>query len=253
VGWWLIGIEIALGASGFAGVLGSLGSALGDGSTTAPHSTPATFTVPLESGDWAVYQYTGNTQQVGPVTRTSNRSVTLSARQVTITSPSGQAITATGSTVNETITLDGAIYTAAAIFTVAEPGSYRVEVTKQVGDVRVAPRVTSIFGGAAWWFVAIALGGLLFVAGIITAIVGARGSRTPPTAWGPGGPGGPAYGAGPSPYPPGQPGYPTGPSTYPPGQPGYPTGQAPYPPGPGPWTPPSGPPGSSPWGAPPAS
>ena len=91
--------------------------------------------------------------------------------RVTITSPSGQAITATGSTVNETITLDGAIYTAAAIFTVAEPGSYRVEVTKQVGDVRVAPRVTSIFGGAAWWFVAIALGGLLFVAGIITVII----------------------------------------------------------------------------------
>lgn len=190
--WWVLGVGMAIAAIGIVGLMSSTGSILVQAATSPPLTSPGVLTVAMTPDEWAVYQLTGISKQVGPVTTTNQRALTISPRQVVVTGPDRVTLSTTRPSMTETIDLNGQIYTAAALFTVTQPGDHTVEVKADGGQVIVAKRVSSVLKSTVPWVVAMVLGGIVAFVGLILVIVSSRRSRGTPPAWPPGG--GPGYG-----------------------------------------------------------
>ena len=190
--WWVLGVGMAIAAIGIVGLMSSTGSILVQAATSPPLTSPGVLTVAMTPDEWAVYQLTGITKHVGPVTSSTQRAVTISPRQVVVTGPDRVTLSTTRPSMTETIDLNGQIYTAAALFTVTQPGDHTVEVKADGGQVIVAKRVTSVLKSTVPWVVSMVLGGIVAFVGLILVIVSSRRPRGTPPTWPPAG--GPGYG-----------------------------------------------------------
>ncbi len=162
----LIAFAVLLVVTG--GVLGyRLGTASTDAMRARPFSTPGTTSLSLTPGSWVVYEQTGRTSQVGPVTSTFDGPVSLAPDDVRVTD-GGTSVPVTTLDANETITEDGTIYTGAVTFRVSRAGTYAVDVTSLRSHVRIGPDIDESFGRSAGWFAAtgVALLGVLVSGGV---------------------------------------------------------------------------------------
>ncbi len=147
----------------------------------AAQTAPATLTSQLDGGTtYAVYQAIDGI----------DGSTTAQPADITVTGPSGTvAVTKTDGTA-ETTGADNKIYAEVATFDTPGAGSYSVAVATNGSLVAVAPALSTAAKGVAW-IVAIILGSLVAVVGVVLIIIGAArrsSSRTRPPA----APGGPA-------------------------------------------------------------
>ena len=142
---WLMGIGLVLGIGSAVAMTIATTASLRAALDQPTQSLPARFVVHLDQGDFAVYQRTGTSSQVGPVTAAW---------------PSG----------TETLTNNGEIFTAAVVFAAPDPGDYTISV-KGTGEVLVGERVFTVMSKALPWLLGLGLGGLAFIAGLIALIV----------------------------------------------------------------------------------
>jgi hypothetical protein len=131
------------------------------------HTVPMDATFSLDAGSWVIFEQTGAQRGGGPVTVTTNRPVTLTADEVTVTAPSGRPVPTRGMTGNQTINRNGTIYTGAVHFRAATKGKYRIVISGGSGPVIISEDIGTVFSSAAPWFlltVMALLGGLAGVA-----------------------------------------------------------------------------------------
>jgi hypothetical protein len=152
---------------------------------------PGRKTVPLERGDYMVYEDKGASSIGNAFSR--DDSVTITPEDVTVFAPDGSAVTVSerGSFI-ETIDVDGRRYVGAVRFTAAVAGEYVVGVSgTPAGHVLVARPLGSVARGSIGWFALAGLGAALVVLGVVLLIVGAvRRGRSrmpafvaPPPGW----------------------------------------------------------------------
>ncbi|MDZ7674879.1 MAG: hypothetical protein U5K30_07420 [Acidimicrobiales bacterium] len=160
----LSGILIVLGV--VVGIVGLVQFVSGiiDGFEAHRLDTPTTADVDLDTGRWLVYE---RVRGFGP---------TLLPGDVSVTDPSGEELPLSQPRFNETTTRGTAEYDAVARFDVEQSGRHeiRVEVSDEFGagpDVLIGRSITDVFGRWPWLIGAI-VGGLVFIVGIVCAIVG---------------------------------------------------------------------------------
>lgn len=158
--------------------LGGVGAAVASGrgflsAVTGPvESTPVAITRSLTPGSYVVYQRTGWSHRVGPISGSYNGEVTIGPRDVTVLDPAGTNVSVTVPTFSQTIGRDGAQFTGAVEFVADQPGVYQIQVREPGQQVIVAPSFGTLFARASRWLAALAIGGLLAVAGLVLLIVG---------------------------------------------------------------------------------
>jgi hypothetical protein len=139
-------------------------------------STPVDDDIPLVRSEYAVYQLSGEESPGSAVTRTFPQSL-LGPGQVRVTGDRGRgapvAVRDPGP-VAQTLTRDGAVYTAVALFSAPRPGTYKVEVdSTEPASVVVTRSIGSAFSGMAPWLGGGLLGLLILLAGLLMLAVGA--------------------------------------------------------------------------------
>ncbi len=173
-----LGVVLAVLGGGLGVYAGTgLWSFFGDLVFNPEHDVPGTFSQDLEAGDHLLSVQTSSSTG-GPISFTSFESVDVSA--LTITDPNGVDVPFR-SGANQTVERNGTGFSGVAVFTVTEPGSYRVDITtSRETTALITPSLN------ASRFVAFALGtlaGLGFVAGVILVVVGiVLGRRQDPPA-----------------------------------------------------------------------
>ena len=135
----------------------------------------------LDTGQYVVYELTGQSRSGGPLTVEGGHGVTVSVSDVTVTSVDGTQIPVGPTTFNEMITQGSSEYTGVARFDVLHDATYDVEVATPGTRVLVAPSITSGFRGTLKWFALGGVSGLLFLVGVVLLIVGIVRSRKPRT------------------------------------------------------------------------
>ena len=140
--------------------------------TSYRFEAPDTVRLQLGKGEYLLYEATGS-DSLGS-TFSGNDAVTISPEDVTVTAPDGSGVEVRdrGSVV-ETLSISGERYVGAVRFTAAAPGEYTIAVraSSQKGVAVARPfgaTVQSVLG----WFGLAALGGLVFVTGLVLLIVG---------------------------------------------------------------------------------
>jgi hypothetical protein len=130
---------------------------------SAAQTAPATFTGQLEGGTtYAVYE----------ATRGASGIASIGPGEITVTGPSGSvSVTRTGDTVS-TVGEDSNNYAEVAAFTPPASDTYTITVAAERSLVAVAPALSTAAKGFAW-IVAVVLGGLVAVIGLILVIIGA--------------------------------------------------------------------------------
>lgn len=169
----ILGLGIALAIAGGVGAGLTFGrSVLGSDAVTLPAHLQRHF----GTGTYEVYQRTGTRSGSGGFTFSSDRSTTLTPRDVRIRDSIGTPVTPsypTGAT--ETITRGSASYTGAVTFDITRSGDYTVDIRPD-GDGMPEAIVTRSLGGAfvaaAKWLVMFGFGALIAVIGLVLLIVG---------------------------------------------------------------------------------
>lgn len=138
----------------------------------APQTAPATFTSQLDGGStYAIYEATAGT----------GAATTVAPTAISVTGPSGAvAVSKTGGTVS--VTDNNQHFAEVAVFTPPATGSYTIAVAGNGTVVAMAPALSTAAKGFAW-IVAVIVGGLFAVVGLILLIIGAvrrSSSRRPP-------------------------------------------------------------------------
>lgn len=135
-------------------------------------ATPCSEVLDLDAGRYLVFEQTGDSRSVGPVTTTHQGATTITPSDVAITSAAGRTLEIAQSNGSETINRDGTIYTSAVSFHVPESGRYRVSVHAP-GDthVLVAPGIGQLFAKGLPGAGLAALGVSAGIAGLVVLIV----------------------------------------------------------------------------------
>jgi hypothetical protein len=143
------------------------------------YATPVDENVPLVRSEYALYQLSGEESAGSAVTRTFPQNL-LGPEQVRVTAVPGGPGGGTALTVRDpgpvtqTLTRDGAVYTAVALVTVPRAGTYRIEVASgEPASVVLTRSYGSAFSGMAPWFGGTVLGLVLLLAGLVMLAVGA--------------------------------------------------------------------------------
>jgi hypothetical protein len=159
-------------------------------------ATPGATDRHLVPGTWMIFQRTGHKVGFGGFNVSHDDAPTIEPAQVSVTGPEGNQLAVSYVTVNETITRQSEIYTAALQFHVPTAATYHVAIdTPAPGQALVArslgETVRGVLGLAAVGFG----GGVVVVVGFVLFIVGTvrrsrAGSRQQATAmagtgWGP--------------------------------------------------------------------
>lgn len=125
----------------------------------APQTAPATFTSPLKAFTaYGVYASDADGGKVQP-------------SDITVTDSKGNPITVNKSVANATAVSGGKTFTEAAIFDTGTSDTFTIKVATSGAVVAVAPSVSTVSQGFAW-FAAVILGGLLALVGIILLVLG---------------------------------------------------------------------------------
>ncbi len=157
VGLLVAGTLILLGASRLPGPAGSFGPGLG---------APLDVHLRLDKGEYAFYEQTASTNNVGPVTTNVFNTPTLTPDQVTVSGEDGQPLAVHGRErfARDAQTVDDATYTGRAWFDVPRAGSYHVVVSDTAsGDLLLRPT-----DAVSWPSLLTSLaGGVVFLVGIV--------------------------------------------------------------------------------------
>lgn len=169
VGWVLVTFGLALGIVAAILLARSVGPALNAAFFKHSCATPCSQVLGLNAGRYLVFEQTGDSNSVGPVTTSHRGPTTITQSDVVVTSADGRTLDVFASNGSETITRNGTIYTGAVSFRVPESGRYRVSVhAPGATHVIVAPGIGQLFAKALPG-VAVAVVGL--VAGTMGIVV----------------------------------------------------------------------------------
>jgi hypothetical protein len=147
---------------------------LSSGLLTDSYSVPMDATMTLEAGSWVVFELTGFERGAGPATSPQNHAISLTPDQVDVTGPTGNAVPTSAIRSNQTIKLDGTIYTGAITFTAQTTGPYRVVVSGDAQGMVVSHDLGGTSSAGAVWFLLGALGAVGCIAGMAVRMVGRR-------------------------------------------------------------------------------
>lgn len=205
--------------------------------TSREYAAPTHLSLHLRDARYTVYERSGSRSGLG----INPGPVTIEPSQVTVTDPGGRQVFVFRPSTIETITRDSTVYTGAVQFDAPTNGNYDIRLTTAPTRVLITRSLSDAVRSVLVWIGTGAVGGVLFVAGLVMLIVGvtrrSRARRATQVGWGQPGWGQPAYGQPAW----GQPQYGQPPSQSPP--PAYPPPQYPPPP---PASPPPPPPDNAP-------
>ena len=170
-GSFLVVVGILLGLTGVVGVAVKAGSGLRADFTAPVESAPTVVSRDLTPGTYMVFELTGTTRRVGPLTTSRDTGVTLTPDEVRVTAADGTPVAVDVPTTTETLTRGQSTFTGAVRFVISSRGTYRIAVGAPGIKVIVAPSFASSFGRSLAWIGVLLLGGLLAVAGVVILIV----------------------------------------------------------------------------------
>jgi hypothetical protein len=181
-----IGIGVAVGVVGLVETVTPFFRTL-IRSTSYP--TPATIHAHLSHGTYEIYQLTTvRTSTFSPI---RPGTVDIQPDDVTVRSTSGASLTVTPERADETISRNRDVYTGAVQFAVPAAGDYVVTVRTDNGPatrVILARSLGSILRSVVAWVVTGAVGGVIFLIGLVLLIVGLVRRRQRPVQYAGGGP-----------------------------------------------------------------
>lgn len=146
-----------------------------------PYDTPVELELDLREGTYLVYELTGQSRSVGPVTTTNGHGVTVAVPDVTVTAPDGSKVPVDTPRFDETLNRGTSTYTGAVRFEAEDEGRYRIGVTTPSTRIIVAPSLASMFADALVWFALIGVCAILLLVGVVLLVVGLVRARPPAT------------------------------------------------------------------------
>lgn len=139
-------------------------------------AAPVAEDLSLVRSEYAVYQLSGEESPGSAVTRTFPENL-LGPQQIRVTAAFGDRAPVDvrdPGPVTQTLTRDGAVYTAVALFSSPRAGTYQVEVdSTEPASIVVTRSFGSAFSGMAPWFAGTLLGVVVLGAGLVMLLVGA--------------------------------------------------------------------------------
>lgn len=163
-----VGLVLAVYSIGLGG--GRLISAAIDRDSRPPVTAPSAVAGRLQHGSYLIMQRTGRIDYYG--NRIDLTPVSIGPDQIAISSvPAGASIAVypAGDSYDDQ---DGISFTAVAGFTVGRTGTYQIAVTGPSTSYLVVRALAPVFHDTAGPLVATALGGTVFLAGLVTVITG---------------------------------------------------------------------------------
>jgi hypothetical protein len=180
---------VLLGAVGVVGAAAVSGHSFLAAMVGPVEPTPAHFTRDLQPGSYLIYQLTGTSHRIGPLTTSFDSGVTINVGAVVILGPDGRLVPLSPPTFTQTVDRGDEHFTGAVEFVVHDPGVYRIDIETPGQQVIVAASLGNMFGRARAWLAIVVLAMLLGTAGLVVLVVSlVSGRRRPAT------PGGPAPG-----------------------------------------------------------
>jgi hypothetical protein len=182
-------VALLVGVTSGGVVAMSVGGPLSEALTSPSRPTPMDEQLSLKAGRYTVFELVGHQSSEGPVTTFRRDAPTLRSEMVEVTGPDGDTVTVSGLTSSsESLTREEDIYAGVARFVVAEPGLYRVRIDSPAGkQVLIVPSIGSGFGAVLSWvfagiasFVALVVGVILVIVGVIRGQRRPTGRATPP-------------------------------------------------------------------------
>jgi hypothetical protein len=169
----LLILGILTGFGSYGAVSYTLINSLHGGKQISPTGST---TLSLSKGEWAVYDGTGKTGVFGVA---SDQTAHLSFRSIQVTDASGARVQVMDmGNESETTTKNGVSYTAVAKFSVKSKGSYTVTVASDGSSrVLVGRTLVSSFKRLLIFVVPGFVAFVLFVVGLVLAIVGSRNGK----------------------------------------------------------------------------
>lgn len=164
--------------------------------SVADWNAPGSTTVTLSKGAWTVYQFVPESS-IAVTPDQIDAARTVSSDQVSVKDAAGNPVAVTCAYCSDSdlswIPVNARTANAIASFTAPDSGSYTITVTSQASaQMAVADPLARIEDDAVWLGVLSALGGALFVTGIVLIISGrfrgptqpvAAAPETPPPGW----------------------------------------------------------------------
>jgi hypothetical protein len=165
--WALVVSGLVIGVVGFAGSVTRLFGPLFGPSLDVPGSHSMT----LDAGRWVVFEENGSQTSVGPVHVSKSERPRIAARDVTVTSTGGTALTVRPVGSTQTVKRGSSSYLGVAEFDIDEAGEYTVTVTTaSAGDIVVGREFVDGIKSNLIWLGMSFLGLLLLAAGAVVAV-----------------------------------------------------------------------------------
>ena len=189
VGWSLVAVGLVVIAVSLTFVILTVGSAVKDGLSGQTYATPMDAMLTLRSGDYLVYELTGQRSQVDGATLSQTNGTTLAPQDVRVTDPDGHAVRTWYPNDTSTIDRGGTVYTGAIGFHAARGGRYEIIVDDPGSSPRVlvSPDIARQFLRVLPWILGLVAGAPMLMAGTVLLIVywtrKGRASRLPPAGW----------------------------------------------------------------------
>jgi hypothetical protein len=134
---------------------------------------PGTYQIHLHNAKYTVYQHTETRSAFGSVQRDSPL-IRIVPGYMTLTAPDGSNVPVSLTSDNETLTRNHDVYQGTLVFDAPVNGDYLMRFNNpSPSTVIVSRSILDRLRGVWPWFGVGALGGLLFIAGLVMLIVGA--------------------------------------------------------------------------------
>jgi hypothetical protein len=188
----VMGVGIVLGIAAVVAIVITFASAF----TSPVYEAPGAYRIHLHDAKYTVYQHTETRSVFGSVQRDSPL-VRILPAYLTLTAPDGSLVPVTLTSDNETLTRNHDVYQGTLVFHAPVNGDYLMRFNNPSPTTVIVSRsIIDRLRGVWPWFGVGALGGLLFIVGLVLLIVGAtrrgRAKRAmyagwggPPGQWGP--------------------------------------------------------------------
>ena len=179
IGLILCVLAVGLGIVCGVRIVAVVARPIGDALSAPARQTPLDAQLPLQPGQYTVFQLTGEQHSVGNLRYKQNHAPTITPADVQATGPDGQTITATSAgPMTETLTRGTQIYTGAVHLDVKTAGGYRVQIVPAGSTVIIAPSIGTGFASVVPWIAAALVSALVFLLGLGLFIAGLfRGRR----------------------------------------------------------------------------
>jgi hypothetical protein len=158
---------------------------IGASVTARSRQTPFATTEHLDEGRYVVFEHTGTTRQVGPISGSNVEAPTLTIESVRVKDPSGRPVQIRYDESNETITQGSAVYVGVLVFDAPTTGAYEITVVGEGRRVLITRSLGQSFRRLGGPFALASFGGLVFALGLIALAVGLvrRGRAAPVAPW----------------------------------------------------------------------